>query len=124
MKTPTIEKDGSVGEVSDYSGRMGDYYERVKVVLPEIPLYLSKEGSETRLEKEIFRPYPIAFRVDKTRTAMATVLVHCDFLDEIKDMRARKLETIKHLNKLTPWLFTYGKRIEKNENRETSSRKT
>lgn len=104
--TPTIEKDGTIGEINAEI-RNGGFFMRPKIDT-EGNLIKTPPGAD--LAYDIFKVQVLGFSIDDERRCLVRVLIHNEFKIDIEDKKKRMSAIQKHLNKIAPWIFTYGER--------------
>lgn len=110
MIYPSIEKDGSISEVTIGEFKSGEVYVRTSV------------GEGGLITHERFRVQDFAFQVDDSRRAHVQVMISEDFpqgaIQVLKDGKAtnqdiqqmRKYEISRFIDHHSPWLFSYATR--------------
>lgn len=109
MKAPTIESDGSFGEVD--TERLDQIVQRVKLhSSEEAVIYKIARPNDPTFSMEVFYPKKMAYKIDQKRMAEVTIFIHDSYFKRWP-VEVRHAAIEKHIKEAGPWVFTYGERI-------------
>ncbi len=104
---PFIDKIGIISEEDVADDKLKEPF------VKELRKTSSIMGDVITFEKEVFHSKKIAFAIDTVRQAEVYVFISQDLCSGAPNKSIRDLAINKYIQEKGPYLFTYGKRVEK-----------